>query len=986
MSDLRKRLRRVSSAEADAHVEWTRRGVLGGLAAGTAGCANANRLWLHGGAAITPPTALNSVAYNFGALTLAKNGGVYVGAQDIPNTYGVHVYGLGLLSGGAPTPASWTIQQTGGTVGHWQWETASNVYSAITGSASGAVPDVPGSFPSTPVPTTTGHTAKLNGGPYTFALTYTDSLGATHTGGQITITTSATGFVTGVTVGSFESCKVANQLTSISAWNTAGGTNIYLALGANRGNTRTSWSGFAFTSGNPCTIGWTDSTKPGLLASMEPQGMTYATFSNIVVSAAIPAVATLGSWYPHGGCQNLTFTNCGAQGSQSTMTSDSNTQALKMAGASNCTFTNFFGEWIANGIGEDNGVATTVQSGLAVPPNNNITFNGGYIRHCCNNFIFGGSGANWAFNDFALLSPMRITGTHMDAYQCGNGATPLNWSFTRCIFAEADGNASWQGLFGGTPSGTAFGTYKVFIDDGTGTGTAGTVMTIVTFTNKSPWVPFATIVGTTSSTIAANTQVGYCSSSPNGFYTITNVPQSAATYQLISPSSTPPYWQTASAQLVGSCSVGSGPRILNGTINAGALNQITINSGYTPAVGEYVVGYGGSTSSATSGVAVGVTVTSVSGSGPGAVVTLSGSAAAAVTGNFMAGVPVQVWSAPFINMQVNGFIAAVTDPNAMTFPGLSGSTIKNFTTFKNPSPNPNISTFTGHTVGSSKTLNVDTDVTPTPVSLGSQNTAYRPMSLLGGEPIFPHGSTSSYTTLSPSSGLPTTTGTLNKAGSTVQMTAAQNLSSQSIDASFDVTQAAGPWLQFANTDIAALYPSSSTVSNGFVGYTVQFRIASGGTGSQPSNLTISNVNAINYSNYPTASAVQGLVFAAGNLTSVAITTPYTQAYWAGLTAAQCVTAYKTLATPATGATFVGTVGAGSTSMTVVSGSIPVQGSPINGPGAPLGGATVTSNGVSPMTLSAPWGSAETAQTFGTLLMKPDGTYIGAVDNTGAWNT
>src|SRR6185369_17647234 len=58
---------------------------------------------------------------------------------------------------------SWSITQTGGTAGHW------NTSGAIqTGGSS-------------PTPTSTGDTADLNGGPYTFNVTATNASGVSNT-------------------------------------------------------------------------------------------------------------------------------------------------------------------------------------------------------------------------------------------------------------------------------------------------------------------------------------------------------------------------------------------------------------------------------------------------------------------------------------------------------------------------------------------------------------------------------------------------------------------------------------------------------------------------------------------------------------------------------------------------------------------------------------------------------------------------------------
>jgi hypothetical protein len=99
-------------------------------------------------------------------------------------------------------------------------------------------------------------------------------------------------------------------------------------------------------------------------------------------------------------------------------------------------------------------------------------------------------------------------------------------------------------------------------------------------------------------------------------------------------------------------------------------------------------------------------------------------------------------------------------------------------------------------------------------------------------------------------------------------------------------------------------------------------------------------------------------------------------------------------TPAVGATFTATTTSGSYCVTVNSGSTPAQYTPINGPGF-AAGAVVEGVGLSPcsagqLTMNITASANETAQTFATLSLNPDGSYNGALtpaDSTGAacWN-
>lgn len=153
--------------------------------------------WLFVTPALAATPVLADYAMSRGALTLSASGGVPLTLKDAPAV--VAPSGLAptawTMQTSGETPTACSVTLTGGTVGHWN------------------LPSDCGS----PTPTAAGHTASLNGGPYTFSVTATGPSG-TSVAKTLTINITANTYT-------------VSTPTQVSANSTAGLKGIASSLG-----------------------------------------------------------------------------------------------------------------------------------------------------------------------------------------------------------------------------------------------------------------------------------------------------------------------------------------------------------------------------------------------------------------------------------------------------------------------------------------------------------------------------------------------------------------------------------------------------------------------------------------------------------------------------------------------------------------------------------------------------------------------------------
>ncbi len=370
------------------------------------------------------PPIIVGVTYPIGAMTQAGFGGVRLSSQ--PGAFSGKG-GLGLLASGI-TAASWTIAQTGGTAEHWKIGTRalSTTPLALT----------EGTGATTPTPTSTGTAAKLNGGPYTFAVTCVSSLGVT---GAAAITIDAV--ANAASFGDTDALSLAMVGGSAATFQTAGGNALLYSVGANRTTARNIVS-MVFASPG-VTVAHADPARPGLIGAMELLSSTaWLNFNGIVMSDANANVtAGLSAAWWLSSVTNCTFTNCGASYSAA-QTEPAGLAAIRFDGASNLTFTAF------SAIGCD-GAFTTSGEGGGV---SNVTFNGLLCDQFYNNAVFAGSPCSGiTINDLVVMRPVRsklVPGDHIDSFQCSN---PPNNDIVQPTINRAFVFGNGDGLMQGLP-------------------------------------------------------------------------------------------------------------------------------------------------------------------------------------------------------------------------------------------------------------------------------------------------------------------------------------------------------------------------------------------------------------------------------------------------------------------------------------------------------------------------------------------------------
>lgn len=105
----------------------------------------------------------------------------------------------------------------------------------------------------------------------------------------------------------------------------------------------------------------------------------------------------------------------------------------------------------------------------------NATYTDGYIRHPAGDVLTLANACNFTMSDIVLLSPQGNSAVHPDFSQIKDGATICSYDVKRIMAVQGGGNLGTQGIyFGGGPN-----NFTGYIDDGSGTGTPGKVLTKV---------------------------------------------------------------------------------------------------------------------------------------------------------------------------------------------------------------------------------------------------------------------------------------------------------------------------------------------------------------------------------------------------------------------------------------------------------------------------------------------------------------------------
>ncbi len=402
-----------------------------------------------------PGPVLNDVSISFGNLTPLNRGGVRLSSLD-NTTYGFHFSGLDLMSSTHSPCALWTVTQTGGTAGHW------NIPAVNTPEGATAI---------TPVPSSAGVTAHLNGGPYTFNVICTDAAGLTALSSKtltVSIVTNA------VNIGTADSVSAGFAPVGFGG---VAGAQVLISTGTDKSNVRSTFKcPNVYT--NTVLVTQADVARPAGLLNWEVQNCTNLQIDDITLTGDNRIAPSISGFFYLNNDVNLTMNRDAVIFTEATLGAAVHSD-ITLNGVTNLTVNDFVGTYAASGITE-NAVA-----------NSDVTFNNTRFRYFYNNCVFQGSGTDFTYNDTYCIAPMRRDALHVDAFQIGDGATPINLAVNRFMVAQADGNAQTQGPpFGGTAS-----VYQGYIDDGTGAHGAGNVLTVTTVPTKAKWVNQATVVG-----------------------------------------------------------------------------------------------------------------------------------------------------------------------------------------------------------------------------------------------------------------------------------------------------------------------------------------------------------------------------------------------------------------------------------------------------------------------------------------------------------
>ena len=401
---------------------------------------------------------ISSVTYPIGALTQAGFGQVRL--SSAPGPYSGNG-GLGLLQNGI-VASLWKISQIGGTPGHWKIGTTTLGSTPLSFAESAAA--------LTPAPTAAGVTANLNGGPYTFSVTCTSSLGVVATAQiKITITPNAASFADN------DALSLAMVGGSGVTFVGEGGSTLLYSVGANRTAKRNILS---MIMPSAVTVSHADPTRPGLIGALE---MTASTanliFSAITMSDANANVtAGLSAAWWISSATNCTWNNCGASYSAA-QAEPAGLSAIRFDGATNLTFNAF------SAVGCDSGFTTSGESGGV----SNVVFNGLLVDQFFNNATFLGSPCSGiTINDLIVMRPVRsslVPGDHIDAFQCSN---PPNNDIVQPTINRAFVFGNGDGLMQGLP----------FTGGGSGWQVDGLIQ-IIKAGNGSTWTSMDTTPRTT---------------------------------------------------------------------------------------------------------------------------------------------------------------------------------------------------------------------------------------------------------------------------------------------------------------------------------------------------------------------------------------------------------------------------------------------------------------------------------------------------------
>lgn len=367
-----------------------------------------------GGIAGAPaPTApiLNSVAVNFGNYTRNGGGGVRLSSADDSTTYAVPVYGLGLMSAsGTPCATDWTFTQTGGTNGHF------NAYSGAEGTS--AV---------TPVPSSAGVTAHLNGGPYSWNVTCKDASGNISNTGTFTYNIVADAATVDETIGNFPAVT-----SGYASFASTAGYKLLVPTGFKK-LTPATWSIVCPTE---CTLTWADITKPGLFQSFNPN-------ANQLTKLAVEDVTFTGD-----ATQNVM--NFAAPANAGTTLRLKNikckfTMLQAIAGGSKCLSSRWPGASVGVGFNIENFETDWASFGADFRAGGYRVKNF-YVKNFLTNAMEFGNLDGFYMEDWLFWNPqVGPGGLHADCWQFGNGATVKNLTLKRGGCPLAGGQGPMQG-------------------------------------------------------------------------------------------------------------------------------------------------------------------------------------------------------------------------------------------------------------------------------------------------------------------------------------------------------------------------------------------------------------------------------------------------------------------------------------------------------------------------------------------------------------
>lgn len=387
----------------------------------------------------TSPTVpvMQNVADNFGNLTPNGRGKVRLSSIDLNYGTALNPSGLDLITNGI-IPAKWTVTCTGGTCSHW------TLPAAHTAEGASAI---------TPVPSAAGATAHLNGGPYTFLVQAEDSSNNVLASSTLTRTIDTGG-----------ACGAVNYGTgdpTFSNWPGGFASTTGCKFMFSTGFVSTGRLAFTMQFGNVVTVTWADTARPGSIIEFETSGAS----TNVLVKDMTmtgPTVSGVGG-------AGLVLNGTGA----GTLSSDNYhaflNATIRATGSYSClgggnpvgggSHTNFGCDWTSGGFS----VAT------------GYTYSNWYVRHPGGDILTLQNACNFTIQDGIEISSQLPSAVHPDSAQIKDGSSICNYTVKRMIYVQAGGSLDTQGIyFGGGPN-----FFTGYIDDGSGTGTPGKVLTQV---------------------------------------------------------------------------------------------------------------------------------------------------------------------------------------------------------------------------------------------------------------------------------------------------------------------------------------------------------------------------------------------------------------------------------------------------------------------------------------------------------------------------